>query len=237
MQPQHVRRIGFASNVLLIALGQFLGGMAMAIVLFPGSYSLMDDYISYLGCARRSSHFPALIFNTSLGLFALSLCFYFHAIIRATLEGPIELLVISSSGLMSSVSVLFVAVLPWDTFPRAHTIAMLSWLMFLLPAVTIWIEWIFTLSTEQLRKRGGSFTLGKSLRIFVVLFPVAALLGAGPALQKLLVLLCLIWLVLFSFQLRQAIRDGKVQPGFAGQRRKKSPEVYPEPGTFDGFHD
>ena len=234
MRQEDAQRVQLSSRLLLISLAQFLVGFVVAIALYPGEYRMSTNYISELGCAGRNGAIHAWIFNLSLAIFAVCVCYYFSSIVRATTEGPIELLVISGCGFLSSISVLFIAALPWNVFPHLHNIAMCFWLIWLLPAVSIWIEWRQSATPLVPGDRQASFAMGKSLRSLVFLFPIAGAFGAGPAMQKVIVLMCLSWLIVFSLHLKHAIRQGLVHRGLGGRKRKKNSIRYPEPGTYEG---
>ncbi len=95
--------------------------------------------------------------------------------------------------------------------------------------------WV-TQDSEHTVRSGGVITLGRSLQLFVLLFPVARLLTTiGPAVQKLIVLVCLLWLMIFCIHLNRAAGAGKTRPGFAGRERKRRPVEPITPGTFDGY--
>ena len=123
------------SSLMLFSLAQFFACVIIAIDLYPSRYGIATNYLSELGCVKDDAALHALVFNLSLGLFAVGLCLFFATLIKTTLRGPIELLVIGGFGLLSSVSILFIAALPWIEFPGLHTIAMCSWLAWLLPAI------------------------------------------------------------------------------------------------------
>ncbi|MEQ9408406.1 MAG: hypothetical protein RIK87_11795 [Fuerstiella sp.] len=231
------QQVFLPSVFLVISVAQFVLCFSVSIALYPVQFSLSTNYISEPGCAKDGHLAHAWVFNISLAAFAVCLCYYFVSVFRMAIRGPVELMVIGGSGLLSSSSVFFIAVLPWNSYPGLHTLAMFSWLLFLLPAISIWIEWLWSLPSEKARHPDACFALGKSLRMLVVLFPVAGMLGVGPAMQKVLVLLCLSWIIVFCFQLQRALQRGLVKTGFAGKKRRKTAIPYLEPGTFDGSYD
>ena len=231
------QQVFLPSAFLVISVAQFVLCFSVSVSLYPVQFSLSANYISELGCAKDGHLAHAWVFNISLAAFAVCLCYYFVSVFRMAIRGPVELMVIGGSGFLSSLSVLFIAVLPWSSYPGLHTLAMFSWLVFLLPAASIWIEWLWSLPFENARRPDGSFAVGKSLRMLVVLFPVAGMLGVGPAMQKVLVLLCLCWIIVFCFQLQRALQRGIVETGFAGKKRRRTAIPSLQPGTFDGSYD
>ncbi|MCA9058928.1 MAG: DUF998 domain-containing protein [Planctomycetaceae bacterium] len=230
----NVPRIRRACWIAVALLAQFLVGVAAAISAYPGRYSLTTQYLSELGCRQGDERLHALIFNGSLILAGIGLCYLFGTLIRETMRGPIELLVLSGSGMGAGVAVVFIGLLPFNAFPRSHNLAMLAWLTLMLPMLAAWMEWM-EWTGRRAPSTGAAMALGRSMRILIFLFPIAACLSLGPGLQKVIVLACIIWLLVFCFQIQRAATAGRIRPGFPGDRKRV---VFDEitPGTYDGFH-
>ncbi len=159
---------------------QFLVLLPIAISVYPDGYSHTEQFLSELGCVQTSSHLHAYIFNISLAVFALGLCWLFGSLVRETFDGPIELLVIGEFGFGAAIALILVALLPFDVFPRAHNIAFVCWLLLIVPMFTIWLEWV-----RQISKCTAFFmVLGRVLQIVVLIFPLASCCSYGPLLKN-----------------------------------------------------
>ncbi|MEZ6128743.1 MAG: hypothetical protein R3C59_08675 [Planctomycetaceae bacterium] len=224
------RLIRTACTVALVSIAQFLVLVPLAISLYPKSYSLAANYLSQLGCVDGTGPAHAWAFNVSVVLLGLGLFCLFAMLMFAARRGPIELLVIGGFGSGSAISVIGVGVLPWNIYPTGHVLAMIFWMGLMLPMFAIWMEWV----GHSVQDAEGLVAFGRSLRFLVFFYPMAALMMIGPGLQKVIVLLSLVWLVNFCVHLMIAANAGVLRTGFAGRKRKRTKLPPLPPGTFDG---
>lgn len=209
-RPQ-TAQLSFACLVAVGSMLQFLVMVPLAALAYPDpeGYSFTQQFLSELGCVSTSDHLHAFLFNISLAVFGCGLCYLFGLIVKAASDGPVELLVVAECGFGAAVSLILVALLPYDVFPHGHTVAMITWLMLMIPMFMGWMEWV-----RHMPGRSAIFLLfGRSLQLVVVSFPIVAMLHYGPLFQKVVVVLSIVWLSVFCLHFMKAIRNNLIPFG------------------------
>ena len=118
-----------------------------------------------------------------------------------------------TAGMFTAGSLVFVGLLPVNIFRDGHNFAMASWLLSTVVTLVFWLDW------QRGDRNEKSASVAKLGVIAIVAYPFAVMLARGPAMQKVIVALSLGWFGYFCFQLRQALRLGKVRQWLnAGQR-------------------
>jgi hypothetical membrane protein len=208
-------------NGALVGIGQFMLLCPMAILLYPQPFSLRDNFFSDLGCVVSTDEgawwLHAWLFNGSLAALGLSLFLMFLSLVRvADRNGPGELLMCGGSGMLASASLVLVATFSWDSFPTLHTVAMLGWLAFMVPMLVGWLDW------NAGRPRVFLNWLGRLVVLAVCVYPVVAAVAWGALAQKIVVCLTLLWLGVFVFQLRAAVRKGVIRQWMRSRRSTRT---------------
>lgn len=198
-------------NGALVGVAQFAVLCPIAILLYPRPFSLRDNFFSELGCVVSTGEgvwwLHAWLFNGSLAALGISLFLMFLSLVRVVdRNGPGGLLICGGSGMLASASLVLVSAFSWDSFPALHTAAMLAWLAFMVPMLLGWLDW------NAGRPRVLLNWLGRLVVLAVCVYPlVAGSTSRGALAQKVVVCLTLLWLGVFVFQLRAAVRKGAVR--------------------------
>jgi hypothetical membrane protein len=206
-----------AIRLARLAIVQFVILCFLSIVLFPGKFQFLENYLSELGVFHTVFSLHAWLFNGSLialgcGLFAL-----FRALVRAMAEQFDDLRVCGVTGMAAGIAVIFIGLIPLNVSDLWHTMAMLLWLLFTVLTLTFWANW------QRLERGGSTPSLGKLGVATIVVYPVAVMFGRGPALQKLIVVLSVISLMWFSVELEQTVRSGIARRWQSTRKRQRSP--------------
>jgi hypothetical membrane protein len=188
----------------------------LAILLFPGKFQFLENYLSELGIFETPYSLHAWIFNGSLialgcGLFAL-----FRALVRAMADQFDDLRVCGVTGMAAAIAIIFMGLIPLNVSELGHTYAMILWLLFTVLTLVFWANW------RRLERGGRPTPLGKLGVAAIAVYPVAVMFGRGPALQKVIVVLSVISLMWFSVELEQTVRSGIARRWQSTRKRQRA---------------
>jgi hypothetical membrane protein len=206
-----------AIRLARLAIVQFVILCLLSIVLFPGKFQFLENYLSELGIFYTLYSPHAWLFNGSLialgcGLFAL-----FRSLVRAMADQFDDLRVCGVTGMAAAIAIIFIGLIPLNVSDGLHTLAMSLWLLFTVLTLAFWANW------HRLERGGRPPSLGKLGVAAIVVYPVAVMFGRGPALQKVIVLLSVISLMWFSVELEQTVQSGIPRRWQSTRRRQRSP--------------
>jgi hypothetical membrane protein len=115
--------------VAFLGIAQFLYSAPHAMSVYPGGYSVTENFLSDLGCRATHRHednsASALIFNRSIVVLGFSLIPFF-TVMPAVL--PRRGLTIRCSGLLSAIGLIGVGLTPYDQYFVEHHLALGLWI-------------------------------------------------------------------------------------------------------------
>lgn len=199
-----------------LAIIQFVLLCVLSMRLFPREFHLLRNYLSELGSFDSLSSLHAWLFNGSLIALGCGLFVLFRTLVRAKADHLDDLTVCGATGMAAAVAVALIGLIPLNASEGLHTLAMSLWLFFTVLALVFWADW------QRLERGGEPGSLVRLSVVAIIVYPVAVIFALGPALQKVIVVLSLLWLLWFSVELEQAVRSGVVRRWQSTRRRRRS---------------
>lgn len=184
------------SLAALVGLAQFLVAVTYAITYYPGGYSFFSDFLSDLGrnATDRASPGVSRLFNRSIVLLGLSLLPFFALVPSTVDSGGRTSWVFGIGGAISAVGLIGIGLTPYDVYTTAHNVALALWLgpMFVLAILYL------TLAFGSDNASPGLIACTASLILAVLVYGVAGFHSAYVTMQKVTVLLSIIWFIVLA---------------------------------------
>jgi hypothetical membrane protein len=206
-----------AIRLARLAIVQFVILCPLSILLFPGKFQFLENYLSELGIFSTPYSLHAWLFNGSLislgcGLFAL-----FRALVGAMADQFDDLRVCGVIGMAAAIAITLMGLIPLNVSELGHNYAMILWLLFTVLTLVFWANW------QRLERGGRPNSLSKLSVAAIAVYPLAMMFGRGPAMQKVVVVLSVISLMWFSVELELAVRSGIARRWQSTRKRQHSP--------------
>jgi hypothetical membrane protein len=209
------RTLRIAIALARLAIVQFVILCLASMWLRRDRFDIVNDYLSTLGAFRSVLSLSAWLFNSSLIVLGCGLFTMFRALGQATGEQADDLKACGVAGMAAAIAIACIGLIPLSTSEGWHTFAMALWLFFTVLALLFWADWR---RSERTRRPTSLGMLGVAA---IAVYPLAVPFGRGPAVQKAIVLLTLIWLISFTVQVEQTIRSGAVRRWQSGRRKRR----------------
>lgn len=213
--PRAEIQLRVAIAVARLAMVQFVVVCVWSIWMRHDRFDIVNDYLSELGEFKSVLSLHAWLFNGSLIVLGGGLFLMFWALGQAMADQVDDLKACGMAGLAGAIAVAFIGLIPLNVSVDWHNLAMALWLLFTVVALVFWADW------QRAEQAGRPTPLGKLGVAAILVYPFAVMFGRGPAVQKVIVLLTLIWLAWFTVQIERTIRSGAVHRWQSGTRRKR----------------